>query len=379
MSFSRPGGAVSADILTHDRNLPGCGSVNSFKVPETRRDAPPPVHTDILVPNLFWPAAAGAEPYRGLALPGLEGLLARGRGAKAAGASLERWLAVAYGLPGELPLSPYTLLGEGGDPADAWWMQADPVHLKLHGDQLVLADASRLSLEAGEAEDLVAALNTHFAQEGIAIVAPCPQRWYLRVASEPRVATHPTSDVAGRSIAPFLPGGAEGPRWRRVFNEAQMLLHEHPRNAAREARGALPVNSVWFWGTGRLLRPTSVYDTVWSNHPLPSGLAAASGAMPRSLPEEGELLPADAGGSTQLVVATGVPPTAYGDVDAWRDALRRLDATWFAPMLARLRAHLKGSVTLHGLGPDFSVVVRLSSRDGFRIWRRRLPLAHYAA
>ena len=29
-----------------------------------------------------------------------------------------------------------------------------------------------------------------------------------------------------------------------------MLLHDHPVNIAREARGCLPVTGVWFWGGG---------------------------------------------------------------------------------------------------------------------------------
>jgi hypothetical protein len=33
--------------------------------------------------------------------------------------------------------------------------------------------------------------------------------------------------------------------------EAQMVLHTHPANAQREARGLLPVNSLWLSGCGR--------------------------------------------------------------------------------------------------------------------------------
>jgi len=35
------------------------------------------------------------------------------------------------------------------------------------------------------------------------------------------------------------------------MNSAQMLLSQHPVNAARAARDELPANSVWFWGQGR--------------------------------------------------------------------------------------------------------------------------------
>ena len=36
------------------------------------------------------------------------------------------------------------------------------------------------------------------------------------------------------------------------MNEAQMILHTHPVNAEREARGMPAVNSVWLWGGGTL-------------------------------------------------------------------------------------------------------------------------------
>jgi hypothetical protein len=35
------------------------------------------------------------------------------------------------------------------------------------------------------------------------------------------------------------------------MNEAQMLLHTHPLNDEREARGQLRVGSLWWWGGGR--------------------------------------------------------------------------------------------------------------------------------
>src|SRR5262245_31132995 len=176
----------------------------------------------LLVPELFWPAAAGTEPYRGLALPALETLLARGARTRAAGASLERWLAGAHGLAGELPLAPYSLRGDGMDPGDHWWLRADPAHLKVHGERLVLADESRLRLTADEAQGYVATLNAHFAPDGMTFMAPAPRRWYARVAAEPRLDTPPTSEVAGRSVGSFLPAGTDGARWRRTMNEIQM-------------------------------------------------------------------------------------------------------------------------------------------------------------
>jgi hypothetical protein len=340
----------------------------------------------LLVPNLFWPAAAGTEPYRDLPLPALETLLARGRCEKTTGSSLERWLAAAF-LAAEahdLPLAPFALCGDGGEPGDHWWLQSDPVHLSIHGDRLILADESRIAVTADEAQQLTAALNSHFAREGIAFVAPRPQRWYARIASAPRLRTTPTNEVAGRSIERFLPAGKDGARWRGIINEAQMLLHPHPSNESRESRGELTINSVWFWGAGCRSRLACgiPYAAVWSGHPLAAGLALAGGIRPQPLPEAAtSLLPRldDAPrNQTQLVALAPLPGTAYGDVAAWREVLLALEQRWFAPLLTAAQGTTFDRLTLHALGPDFSLACEFSRHDRLRFWRSRRPLHTYA-
>ena len=332
----------------------------------------------LLVSDLFWPASAGNEPYNGLALPALETLFARGRGIRTAGASLERWLAAEYRLSEGLPLAPFSLRGDGGQPGKVCWMRADPVHLKLHGDRLILADASQLAVTPDEAREFVAALNSHFAGEGISFIAPRPPRWYLQAADAPRLRTTPTAEAAGRNIEELLPEGDDGARWRRVMNEAQMVLHQHPCNEARQQRGQLAVNSVWLWGPGCDRSLTAPYDTLWADHPLATGLAAAGGAAVRPLPASSDSLVEARRGGTQLVVLS-LPATAYGDLADWRDAVAMLERLWIAPLLSGLRGASLDSLALHGLGPDFGYTSTLTGRDRLRFWRVRRPLQAYAA
>jgi hypothetical protein len=49
-----------------------------------------------------------------------------------------------------------------------------------------------------------------------------------------------------------LPRGDNERQWRSLFNEAQVILHNHPVNARRVQRGQVPVNSLWFSGAGKL-------------------------------------------------------------------------------------------------------------------------------
>ena len=340
----------------------------------------------LLVPELFWPAASGADPYRDLALPALETILARGRRTRTPGSSLERWLAAAFHADAgrELPLAPAALRGDGGEPRDHWWLQADPVHLKVHGDRLILADASRFAVSPDEARELTAALNSHFASEGIAFVAPQPQRWYARIAAAPRIRTTPTAEAAGRNIERFLPTGEDGARWRKIINEAQMALHAHRCNEDREARGELPINSVWFWGAGRASdEPSgSPYAAVWSKHPLATGLALANGIRPRPLPESATALLQSLGDTprdqAQLVALDPLPGTAYGDIAAWRKTMLEYEDRWFQPLLAAARSPAFDILSLHALGPDYGVCCEFLRRDRSKFWRRRRPLHTYA-
>jgi len=340
--------------------------------------ASPLMHCHLLVSDLFWPASAGENPYRGLALPALETLLARGRRGKIPGASVERWLAGRYKMPGDLPLAAASLRGDGGEPGEDWWMRADPVHLKFHGDGLILADASRLGLTPEESREFIAALNSHLSGEGTSFVAPRPQRWYVRAAREMRLVTTPTSEAAARNVQALLPQGEDGARWRRIINEAQMLLHQHPCNEAREQQGRLGVNSIWVWGPGHDCKVAAAYDGIWADHPVATGLAAASGSAARPLPASGEPLLGSGHIGTQLVVLT-LPATAYGEAAEWRDALTFLERSWFSVLLAGLRDSALESLTLHGLGPDHGHTSVLTRRGCLHFWRIRRPLHAYAA
>jgi hypothetical protein len=332
----------------------------------------------LLVPDLFWLPSAGNDPYRGLELPALETLLARGRRTRIPGASLERALAQQFDLAEELPLAPYSLRGDGGEPGANWWMRADPVHLVIHGNRLMLADASRLAVTPDEARQCVAALNAHFANDGILFVAPRPERWYFRAAQEIRVRTTPTSEAAGRNVEASLPEGDDSARWRRLINEAQMVLHQQPCNETRESEARPTVNSIWIWGAGRDRTLPTVHHTIWSDHPLAAGLAAASGALARSLPVSGAtLLTGRAAGSHLVVLA--FPAAAYGEQAEWREAVMMLERSWAAPLLAALLEGTLETLTLQGLGTHHGHQSVMTRRDRLSFWRVRRPLRAYAA
>ena len=172
----------------------------------------------------------------------------------------------------DLPVAALARVADMGVIDNDWWIRADPVCLHPQRDGLILQ--RDIGLTAEESAQLVAELNESLAAEGWLIKAPHPERWYLKPARAPRLTTTPLAAAVGRNIHTLLPQGEGSRLWHTRFIELHILLHTSPVNAAREARGVPPANSVWFWGGGRLPRVTdAVWSAVWTDDPLALGLA----------------------------------------------------------------------------------------------------------
>jgi hypothetical protein len=336
----------------------------------------------LLVPGLVAPEDAGPRADGALRLPALETMLARGEARELPASSLELWLAGAFRVTGghDLPFGALSLRGDAMDPGEDCWLRADPAHLRLHGDRVLLAPASRLDIRAAEAAALTGALNAHFAGEGLEFIAPTPLRWYVRTRGEPRMRTTPTAEVADRGVARSLPEGEDGARWRAVINETQMLLHAHPCNDDREARGAPPVNCVWLWGAGRIpaIPPGAPYGAVCASDPLAAGIALTAGLSLQALPQSGALWLAGSPDRSRekphLLVIGDLRDARQSGTAAWRGAVAELDARWLAPLLEALRHGTLRSLTLHAPGPTRSCVATVTRPDTLRFWRRRRVL-----
>ena len=299
--------------------------------------------------------------------PAAETLIARGRRSRKPPIASEAWLLERFGVQGQRgsPVAPYTLLADGGSPGEEFWMRADPVHLSVGLDSVGF-DGAALALSRDEADALAARLNSHFG-EALAFHALRPERWYIRLPAAPEIDTTAPSAARGTAIGDKLPSGAGAARFRALMNEVQMLLHEHPVNAIREARGAPGVNSVWLWGGGVLAKPQSrPYSVVIADEPLARGLARAAGIPERPLPRSAAILrtalPTE---GLALVVLDG-----HG-ADLERD--------WFEPLLAALRSGEIGMLSLHLCGRASLLEVETVRSDLRYFWRTIKPLRSWLA
>ncbi len=300
--------------------------------------------------------------------PSLAILLARGQ-ALPGHSSLSAAIAHAFGLDAGLPIAAHTLAMDGLDPERALWLRADPISLQFHQDRLIALGPERLDVDQDEADALIAALQGHFAAEGLAFHAPTPDRWYLRLgASEPAPQTDPLDAVEGRPIEQCLPRGPTAALWRRRLNEVQMLLHAHPVNQRREAAGKWPINSVWFWGAGRYLPIVPPdYACLSARHPLALALAKSAG-LRCTEPQRLSALSED---ETAMVILQ-LPAGAEGD--ALARALAQLEQDWFSPMLSALRRRSLKRLQLECTGA-LSLGRDLSPASVYRFWRRQPVLA----
>jgi hypothetical protein len=296
------------------------------------------MHAELMVPGLL---AAPPEPRR----PALELLLARARVVHSDPESAESWLGRAFGLE-RLPAGALTAGAPG------FWLRADPVHLRLLRERIVIVPLSGLA--PGYAATLVETLNRHFAGRH-EFRAPHPDRWTMSSAPAP-IDAPPARELAGEDLAARMPGAP----WPALLNEIQMALHEHPANAGRE----LEVNGVWLWGAGELPRTaTAPWRSVSAEDPLALGLARVARLAHRTPP-------------TSAAEWLAELPEDGRHLAAFDGLHEALEVDWFAPLLAALRQGRIGMLTLHV--PDAGCAFEAARSDLRRFWRRPRPLGGHA-
>jgi hypothetical protein len=313
---------------------------------------------------------AGLQPgWAAHHTPALQALLARGtkRAGEFAG-SPNQHLAHLFSPAGgsALALAPVRMAHDLPRTCSPGWLCADPVHLKLMRDHILLGDAHSFELGMDEAVDLVAGLNRHFAGQAEFIVA-APERWYARLAPTLCRAAPPLDALIARPVEARAEPTEAARDLARLSNEIQMLLHDHPVNLARAARDAEPINGVWFWGGGVTTTIAAPADLLLGDSPMTEAFAAAANIRHASLSCAGQALQNEAG-RIMVVVDDLHAPARYGMLNDWRQCLDRHEALVFQPALAGLQRGHIGELAIDVLGePGYGRT--LSRWDAWKVWR----------
>ncbi len=329
----------------------------------------------LIVPGLIWTRQALADLTGDLPLPAFTTLLGRGRLTQRPPLGTAAILAEISGLAAPLPAAALRRFALREHPEEADWLCLDPVRLNFQERSLVVDDPQNLRLTTEEAAALAVALAPTFAELG-GLEVLSAEHWNLRLSAA-APAFQPLPQAAGRAAAPLPLDAAYAP-WRQALNEAQMVLHAHPVNQARQAAGQPVVNSLWPWGGGRLPQPrtATTHDALWSNDPVARGIA-------RLLQIDGTTLP-DAFGSAParrpLAIFDALEqPARSGDAIAWRDELARFEAGWLVPALAALSGGRLGALRLIAPGELAAAELQVGRRDIWKFWRKPRPLAELVA
>ncbi len=323
------------------------------------------------------PNPLAKDACAGLELDALEKFLARAEPAALQADSLESWLCAAFGVA-DLAIAPFTLQADGVEPGASGWMRADPVHIQLQREQMILRTDVIPTPE--EAAQLCASLNAHFAQDGLHFAAPHPQRWYVQLAAVPAMQTHPLSQAAGLDVRAHLPGGRDALHWHGVLNEIQMLFFSHAVNQAREERGKPAINSVWFWGAGMagddLLQPCAQVIAD-GDLALALALAGAAGVGAGRLCQ-GQRVDVDGEGDVLLVWEGLQAALQRGDLATWRSSLQEFERDCMSPLLQGLKAGKIGRIVIDIPAQETARRYELTRAGLWKLWRFRHSLAYYA-
>lgn len=325
---------------------------------------------DLICPGLLGPIPTLPQPFP--KTPTLDRLLSRADKSATVSTDPPATLLAECGVFGEpdrdLPTAPLCLLGE--DPTadlDAWWIHADPVHLRADRDRLLLFAGAEIAPDRAEADALTALFNDHFGGDGLRLLAPTPGRWYLRVDQRPDLRTLPLHRMLGGAIGDDLPGGLDANRWNGLLNEAQMLFFDSAVNRDRERRRRPVISGLWIWGGGRL--PTlsgERPDLIVGDHPLTLGLARHAGLRHLTLGQWREGATASTG---RVLVYWDALWTALQEQDllAWVNSLRELEIC----LQGAVKQLRDGEVSRIVIDPCQGMRWRISRSQLRRFWRRQ--------
>ena len=128
--------------------------------------------------------------------------------------------------------------GLPASPGEAWGLMT-PSHWLMGRDHLTLLHPDELALSETESRTLFDAVRPLFESEGWELIWGAPLRWYVRHPSLAGLPSASLDRVIGRNPDLWMPNHPQARLLRRLQNEVQMLLYQHPVNDEREARRAL--------------------------------------------------------------------------------------------------------------------------------------------
>ncbi len=279
----------------------------------------------------------------------------------------------------EFPSAAFSLLANDLYEPEKFYMHADPVHLQADIDSALLTPGADLNISEAEAEVFCQTLNQHFSEDGLTFLALKNDAWFVSSGQAFKLETTSLPDATGRNINYLLPAGEDALRWKQLLTEAQMLLHAHELNVARENAGRASVNSLWFHGSGQLPEQPphqqdsaeNTINSVCSDHDLFKGFArfvkCEQLKQPDSVPAYIDYLLSCTTGENHVLHLDALQPlTNYTDVKPWLAQLEDVLHDWIYPLLNMAN---KNNIKVI-LYPCTEKQYRFAKSDVLKFWRK---------
>ena len=272
----------------------------------------------------------------------------------------------------DFPSAAFTLLANDLYDPEKFYMHADPVHLQADIDSVLLTPGADLNISDAEADTFCQVLNQHFAEDGLTFHVMKNKQWFVSSNKEIKLKTTPLVYATARNINFLLPSGNDAVRWKQLLTEAQMLLHAHELNAVRDAAGRMSINSLWFYGSGKLmpLENTGVNNLCGDDDVL-KGFSRQMKCDYLQRPDSVNdyldyLLSCEPGTKNVLHLSELEHLVNYTDVQPWLKQLEKMLDGWLYPLLGFSN---KNNIKLT-LYPCNEKKYQFSKYDVLKFWRK---------
>jgi hypothetical protein len=248
------------------------------------------------------------------------------------------------------------------NPARRIWLLR-PVHLSLALDHLLLSADAKGTTEIDDPAQWLRLLGEALEPEWTLDLWISPRRevfFTLETPSQIDWAPKSSTQAMGRSIDRYLPTGRDARAWRRFLNHGQMLLHEHPLNAQREALGQARINGLWLEGEHCAL-PQNLFRSGMKELLQSELLANNTKGVENLTQTKASLHPLD---EPIILIDDWLAPTQQGDLEGWTDCWQ--DFSSFVRALPG-----RAPITWHFFGEAAVLSMVSQVHDRFRFWRQR--------
>ncbi len=242
-----------------------------------------------------------------------------------------------------------------------YFLIAEPTHLRLDRDRLLISESELLQLSNDEEIALINLINQHFAQE-IKLYYVNANLWLIghNINIEEHL-PEPILNIIGENIDEYITTNIH---LNKLINEIQMLLFSSTINMERQQEGSLTVNSLWLSDIDIQPHLITSYTNIFANNFKHLTNHAKISPMPTQI----ETAFID---KSLIIVDSLYFPCCYRDSFGWFDKLDYLDKTVGVYLKQFLSNGKIRTVEILIPSQNKTLCLIINSRDKYKFWQNK--------